>query len=310
MDARLQYLTTPDKIRLYYEFWVPDNPKAIVVFVHGLGDHMGAYAEFMKHLLKNNLGICFYDQRGHGKSSGRRAHCRRFEDFLRDLSQVIEMVQNEYPQQPVFLIGHSFGGQVALNFVGRYSKGLRGLVALSPNLEPLVKIPQWKKKFCLWLSRWIPILRLQTNIDPENFSHDLGWVEAVQADAMRYWHVTTRLGAEILKNLDQIPKLAFQVKVPCLFLHGGDDHVCSLDATRKFYHSVLVQNKDFRTYPGLYHELLHETEREKVMSHITSWIDGQITSFKRLARSNGEATYETKKNNPDLWHHIGSAGRT
>ncbi|MBI2974980.1 MAG: alpha/beta fold hydrolase [Deltaproteobacteria bacterium] len=169
MDARLQFLKTPDNIRLYYELWVPDNAKAIIIFNHGLGDHLGRYADFARHFIEREYGICLFDMRGHGKSGGRRTHCRSIIDFYKDLSLVIEMAQNAYSSLPIFLIGHSFGAQIAINFAARYSKGLRGLVALSPNIEPIVKIPEWKKKLARKISDIIPIIRFHAKIDPAFF---------------------------------------------------------------------------------------------------------------------------------------------
>ncbi len=299
MDARLQYLTTADNVQLYYELWLPDNPRAVIVFLHGLGDHLGRYADFAQHLLHRGYGMCLYDQRGHGKSSGRRGHCRSLADYLRDLSMIIDMVHETKPASPVFLIGHSFGAQIAINFVAKYSKGLRGLVALSPNIEPIVRVPDWKKKFAIWISNWVPIIKIHARVDPKDFSHDESVVDAARADPLMNWHVTARLGAEILKNTAQMPRLAFQVKVPCLFMQGGDDRITSIEATRKFYHAVLVQNKDFKVYNGLYHELLNEDCKEKIFNDIESWLSNQLVSFKRLADGGGHES----KTNFDLWHH-------
>lgn len=306
MDARLQYLTTPDNIRLYYELWIPNRPKANIVFLHGMGDHIGRYAEFAKHLIQRNFGFCMYDQRGHGKSGGRRAHCRRFNDYLRDLALFIELVQNMYPALPIFLIGHSFGGQVAINFAAKYSKGLRGLVALSPNIQPLLKIPNWKKNLAGKISSLIPIVKFYTQVQPSQFSHDEKVVDSARTDPLMNWHVTARLGVEILKNLSQISRLAYQVKIPSLFMTGGEDEICSVEATRKFYHSLLIQNKVLRIYPGLYHELLNETERQTVFRDIEMWLNDQITAFKRLARAGEERHLYGSHETHDLWHHTGN----
>lgn len=302
MDARLQYLTTTDNIRLYYEMWFPDHPKANIIFVHGLGDHIGRYAEFVKYFIGRNFGMCLYDQRGHGRSGGRRVHCRSFSDYLRDLSMMIERVHESYPNVPLYLIGHSFGGQVAINFVARYSKGLRGVVALSPNIEPLIKIPNWKKKLADKISRFLPATKFHTEINAANFSHDENVVESAKKDPFMSWHVTARLGTELLKNLEQLPRMAFQVKVPILFMHGSDDRICSSEATRKFYHSILTQNKDLKIYPGLYHELLNENVRQNIFADIETWLNGQIVAFKRLAKSSGEENYEGKETS-DLWNY-------
>jgi alpha-beta hydrolase superfamily lysophospholipase len=191
--------------------------------------------------------------------------------------------------------------------VARYSKGLRGLIALSPSIEPVVPIPAWKKKLAKFFSKFLPIVKFQSDIDPADFSHDENVVNSARKDPLMNWHVTARLGTEILKNLEQLPTMVFQVKVPCLFMHGGGDKICSIDATRKFYHSVLVQNKDFKTYSGFAHELLNETGREKVLRDIVSWISSQLIAFKRIARDAGRRAPNKEGQNydqetADLWH--------
>jgi alpha-beta hydrolase superfamily lysophospholipase len=302
MDARLQFLKTSDNIKLYYELWAPDRAKALIIFIHGLGDHLGRYADFARHFIQRDYGICLFDMRGHGKSGGRRTHCRSFIDFFKDLSLIIEMAQKSYGSLPLFLVGHSFGAQIAVNFAARYSKGLRGLVALSPNIEPIVKIPEWKKRLAGKLSGLIPIIRFHSKINPVFFSHDANVVEAAREDPLMKWNVTARLGTEILKNTEQLPRLAFQVKIPCLFMQGGDDRITSIEATRKFYHSILIQNKDFKSYAGLYHELLQETEKNRIYNDIEIWLNTQLVSSKRLAKAGAEDSYVSKT--PDLWQHF------
>ncbi len=309
MDARIKKFKTPDGANIYYEWWIPANPKGNIVFIHGLGDHISRYGEFTRYFASCGFGVCMFDMRGHGQSSGRRAHCKSFSDLLRDLSQFIEILHESYETVPIFLVGHSFGAQVAINFVARYSKGIRGLVALSPNIEPLVKFPNWKRWLALKLSRWIPILKFKTGISPSSFSHDENVVMQSIADPLRSWHVTARMGVEILKNLEQIKRLAFQVKLPSLFMQGGSDNVTSIEATRKFYHSILVQNKDFKSYPGLYHELLHEANRQEIFQDIEGWLNNQLAAVKRLARAGEEEQYVGHET-IDLWHHLNNVGHT
>lgn len=306
MDARLQYLASSDKVKLYHEFWAPNSPRAIIVFIPGLGDHIGRYAGFVKYFIDRNIGVCLYDPRGQGRSGGRRAHCHSINDFLKDLSQMVEMVQAMYPNAPCYLAGHSFGGQIAINFVAKYTKGIRGLVALSPNIEFLIKIPKWKYWVGKQLSKFFPIAKLTEFIDPNWLTHDEDEVKAIAKDPLRNWHITARMGEEILKNLEDLPRLAYQVKIPSLFCHGSDDKITSSEATRKFYHSLLIQNKELKIYPGAYHQLLHDTMKEKVCNDIYSWIDNQLVSYTRLARSNGGESYVNKDTSYHMFNDDGS----
>jgi len=295
MDARLQYFATSDKLKLYHELWIPNAPRAVIIFHPGLGDHIGRYSEFVKFFIQRNIGVCLYDPRGQGRSQGRRAHCRSIGDFLRDLSQVTDMVQAICQNVPCYLAGHSFGGQISINFAAKFSKGLRGVILLSPNIEPLIKVSNRKAWYARRLSGLFPIARIRAQIDAHLFTHDEAVVIDILKDPLRNWHVTARLGTEIIKNLVILPRLAYQVKIPTLICHGSDDRITSCEASRKFYHSMLIQNKELKIYPGAYHQLLHETMKEKVYNDIYAWIDSQLISFTRIARSNGEKDYENKE---------------
>lgn len=287
INATLQYLKISDGASLYYQKWMPVHPKAIIVFAHGLTDHVGRYGSFTRYFATRGYGVCLYDLRGHGKSGGRRTHVNRFYDYLYDLSQFLGFVKSNSPAAPIFLAGHSFGGQIVLNFIIRYAKEIRGVVALSPSIEMKLDIPSWKIRLGKFGAKWFPILRVGYNLDPNLLSHDKRVIEEYQQDPNVSRDITLRCGLEILKNTELVMALAGRIHLPILLMHGGSDKICDPEATKKFYMRVPVYNKQLKIYPGLYHELLNEEGRNQVFADMETWFENQLDIEFRLAGAGG-----------------------
>lgn len=276
MDATISYFSTSDGLKLFYQFWVPDAPKAVLVLVHGMGDHSGRYGPFVRYFVERGFAVAAYDQRGHGRSEGERGHADQFQDFLQDLAQFIQMTKARFPKLPLFLIGHSFGGQVAINFIVRYAKGLRGVVLSSPNVALKLEVPNWKKKVADWAQNSMGHMRLTHPLNAKMLSHDPDVVKAYEEDPLVFHHVTARMGALMMHNLDIIMAMALRVHVPILFLQAGDDVICSPEGTKSFFQRVPIVKKQLKLYDGMYHELFNETHRETVFADVDTWLNEQL----------------------------------
>lgn len=292
MDAKLSHFTTPDGLRLFYQTWAPDSPKAVLVVVHGLGDHSGRYGPFIRYFVERGFAVALYDQRGHGRSEGVRAHADQFQDFLQDLAQFVQLTKDRFPKLPMFLVGHSFGGQVALNFVVRYAKGLRGIVLSSPNVMLKLPVPNWKKKLADWAQNSMRRMKLSHHIDSKMLSHDPEVVAAYDNDPLVFTHVTARLGAIIMHNLDIIMALASRIHLPALFLQSGSDEICNPDGTKAFFQRVPIAKKKLKVYDGMYHELFNETDRDQVFADTETWLNEQLNEEGQLSRPYTARTVE------------------
>jgi len=285
INAKLQYFSPKKGLNLYYQKWMPENPKAILIFVHGLSEHVGRYNTFTNYFTVRNYGVCMYDMRGHGKSTGRRTHVNRFYDYLYDLSQFIEFIKKESPNAPIFLVGHSLGGQIVLNFIVKFSKGVRGVVVLSPNIEHKLDLPKWKIRLGTLGAKWFPIIRVGNDIDPSCLTHDQKIVDSYANDDSIPKDLTLRCGYEIMKNSELVMALAARVHLPILLMHGGQDKLCDAEATKKFYMRVPVYSKRLKIYPNLYHELLNEREKGQILHDIDVWLEEQLAMEGRIAGS-------------------------
>lgn len=287
INAKLEYFKVSGGVDLYFQRWMPESPKAILIFVHGLSEHVGRYNAFRRFFNSKDYGVCLYDMRGHGKSGGRKTHVNKFYEYLYDLAEFIEFVRKTSPNAPIFLVGHSLGGQIILNFVVKYAKAIRGAVVLSPNIRISLTLPKWKTRIGEIGAKWFPTIRIKNNIDPATLTHDANIVEKYKNDENIRKDITLRCGYEIVKNTELVMALASRIHVPIMLLHGGSDTLCDPDATRKFFMRVSVPSKRLKIYPGLYHELLNEVERDQVLMDMETWVEQQLDVEYRLAGSGG-----------------------
>lgn len=276
MEAKLTYFTSFDGTRIYYEWWMPRKPKAIVLLVHGLGDHCGRYGPFTKFFAKRNIGVCLFDMRGHGRSGGLRGHFGRFQELLSDLSVCVQMISAKYRDVPLYLVGHSFGGLVALNYVVRFPKRLSGLILSSPCIVPRLIIPKWKKSLSEKAHRWMPTLRIEQEISPNALSHEEEVVAAYKEDDLVVHKFSLSVGHEILKHLDLVMALAPRVYLPSLFMHAGDDAICDAGGTKQFFGRISVGCRSFKSFDGYFHELFNEVGSESVFNYMFTWLENEL----------------------------------
>src|SRR3954469_19925532 len=125
--------------RLFYQAWVPalGSPRAVLVNLHGLGDHSSLYPSLAGRVPASGIPLYAYDMRGNGRSPGQRAYLRGWQEYRDDLHAFLLQVRNWQPGSPLFLLGNSLGGLVALEYPIQHPTGLAGVIAAAPPLGSL-----------------------------------------------------------------------------------------------------------------------------------------------------------------------------
>lgn len=277
MDVRLGHLLTHDGLKLHYEFWVPQVPRAGIVLVHGIGDHCGRYGPFVRHFTDLGFVLALFDMRGHGKSEGRRAHVEQIESFLEDLTEFSRFGKRSFPEiQSWFIVGHSFGGQLLLNFIASRPLFFQGAVVTSPNIRLALKISKQKRKVVEWLDRYWPTAKLKGEIHSEWLSRDPAVCTSYNRDPQVSRFVTARGAVELMANQSMIYSLCSLIQTPILMLHGTGDRVTEWEGTRFFFDEIPYAQKNLQLYEGWYHELFNEVGKEKVFADVASWIESRL----------------------------------
>ncbi|HVH11484.1 MAG TPA: lysophospholipase, partial [Longimicrobium sp.] len=189
-------LRASDGVRLYHASWLPEGePRAIVLVSHGHGEHGGRYGELARHLAERGMAVHAIDHRGHGRSGGTRGHVDRFGQYVADLETWRRAVTADVPVDiPVFLLGHSLGGLIAIRHLQTHPEaGFRGAVLSAPLLGIALRPPRWKVALSGILSRALPRLPFSNELDPSMLSTAPGYVEAFRADTLLHPTITPRL---------------------------------------------------------------------------------------------------------------------
>lgn len=298
------YDSRDNKSKIYAVRWTPDseNVVGVVQIVHGMAEHVERYEGFARFLTEHNFVVVGEDHLGHGKSVGEGDVQGYFCEqdpatvVVRDVHRLKKLTQELYPGVPYFLVGHSMGSFITRNYICRYGSGINGAVIMGTGEQPdgllafskmlasmqgALKGQKAVSKFlnkCAfggynkgiknartgydWLSRDTEI------VDAYIADKDCGFIFTVNGFKTLFELITR---AQNPDNLAQIPK-----DLPLLVISGEADPVGDYGAgVKKAYQSLVnagVRNVKLVLYPENRHEILNESDREKVMEDITGWI--------------------------------------
>lgn len=271
--------TSHDGLNIFYRHYPASNERARLVIAHGLGEHSGRYGNVVDWLLPKEITIWALDHRGHGRSEGKRGHILNFEQYLLDLRLMVKLAREELPDnRKVFLLGHSMGGLIALYFALRNADLIDGVMASSPGLGMLVKIPAIKNMLGKAMSFLWPGLTMANELDATKISHDETVVSTYQNDPLVHDRVSARWFTEFLSAMETVNQQAGQMKVPSLLQVAGDDQLVNAEASKLFFEHLAIDDKTLHIYDDLYHEIYNELEdqRLKVLQELENWLEDHI----------------------------------
>ena len=265
-------------LRLAYRTWEAPNARAALVVVHGLGEHSGRYAEFGERMADYGFSTYAIDLRGHGLSDGRRGHSPSFDVFLQELDRFRREVEGLADfRVPLFLLGHSMGGLIALRYQEEYSARFQAAIIVSPWLATAVPVPRWKATLANALGRVFPSLPMHTRLDAALLSRDPDIVRAYRDDPLVHDYLTPRLFAELSTAMGLALQRSDKLREPLLILVPTDDRIVVAERAIRFSKSITgTADVTVRTFPGHYHELLNELDRALVYRQIREWIASRI----------------------------------
>jgi alpha-beta hydrolase superfamily lysophospholipase len=241
--------------------WPVAGAKAAVVLVHGLGEHSGRYDYVARSLNNQRYAVYAQDVRGHGRSSGFPGHMG--DDTNRLVLDVVEQcLRVRAAYERVFLLAHSMGTLLALPAVSRMPGGtLRGLVLSGTAVRPGPAAVE------MFQTGRVPAAVL---------SRDPAVVKAYEEDPLVWKKVPTDVLARSADLIAVAEKAIPDVSIPVLLIHGTDDQLASIDGANYVWVQLVTVDKVLHGYPGLYHEILNEPERDQVISDVVTWMDKHL----------------------------------
>lgn len=278
MDQDDGFALTADGLRLHWRSAAPPRPRAACVLVHGLGEHTGRYAHVSSHLVQQDLATWVFDLRGHGLSEGLGGHVDSFGDYLEDLRTILGLAADRHPGMPLFLLGHSMGGLVALRHAQTRPRGLQGLVLSSPllGIAPASRPGAARALLGRLASALLPRLRLATNVDPSHLSRDPAVGAAYARDPLVGRRVSARWFTSVAGAMAEACAAAPPAELPVLLMAAGDDRLADTEAARRFASATPARWLELQVWDGFYHELLNAPERDAVLLRVSGWIAGRL----------------------------------
>lgn len=273
------YFTTSDGIRLFQRRWLPDQDAlAVVVVVHGFLEHSGRYADLAERLTSHGLAVYALDLRGHGKSDGPRAMVYSFDEYLRDVETLLQRAGEQQPGKPVFLFGHSMGGLIALWVAIRRQGELSGLITSGAAVRLGARAFPWLRRLAIvagWLLPRVRLVRMGSGM----LSRDPAVADDFRRDPLVFHgRFPLRTGAEIIRAGRALEPRLDELRLPLLILHGTGDVVTDPLGSREAHARARSSDKTLCLYEGLYHDVTHEPQREKVVADLVAWLDARISS--------------------------------
>jgi alpha-beta hydrolase superfamily lysophospholipase len=262
-------------LQLFYQVWRPPEPRAILVNVHGLGDHSGLYPNLAAHFPPRGIALYAFDMRGNGRSPGQRAYLRSWLEYREDLHAFLQRIRGWEAGMPLFLLGNSLGGLVVLDYALHKSGGVAGVIAAAPPLGR-VGVPPMLMSLGRVMSRILPRFSLQVGMDLTGLARDPSVIEAVLADPHFHRRGTARLSTEVTAAIARVQDGAASLSIPLLILHGSADRMVPPDGSREFFSKVRHPDRELREYAETYHGLFADVNSSEVLGDLERWLEARI----------------------------------
>jgi alpha-beta hydrolase superfamily lysophospholipase len=259
--------------QIYSQLWEPEKKVVgVVVLVHGLGEHADRYGtHFAKYFNDKNYAIVTFDLPGHGKSGAKRGQIKQADDFRKLVSSSIAYAKTKYPNLPIFIYGHSLGGLISLETIIRERPEINGAIITAPVIDVNEPIPPIKLFLAKVMDKLFPSFALDSGLKRNLLSRDVNVVNAYNSDPLVHGKTSSRLGMYIINTGSFVRENAEKVSIPTFVMVGSAEGIVSKNAIDTFCkNSELCEEKE---WPGLYHELHNEPEKNDVLDFAFNWME-------------------------------------
>jgi alpha-beta hydrolase superfamily lysophospholipase len=262
---------TPSGSTTAWRRWLPGQPPlATFAIVHGFGEYTDLYQQVAEYFVARRYAVVAIDLRGHGRSPGARGFIRSWADYRDDVESLVALAGETAPDTPVYLVGNSMGGLIAIDYALHFPSRLQGVIAMSPAVGKIGVAP-----VLLWISRVLsrvwPTFSLDSGIDSAAMTRDAGVAARLEADPLVHGRGSARLGTEIQETIAAARARAGDLAVPILIQHGEADTITDPADSRWFFDRITMTDKEIRTYPESYHNLCVDLNWEDVLRDIVAW---------------------------------------
>ena len=259
---------TFDGTKLFGKIDTVEDPRAVIVIVHGLCEHQGRYDYLTMRLNAQGYSVYRFDHRGHGRSEGQKIYFSSFEDVAKDVDVVVERAFVDNPMVPLYIIGHSMGGFAAALYGTTFPGKVDGYVlsgAWTRDNKGLTKAAVATPADDLF---YIP------NELGDGVCSDPAVGRAYEADPYVEKQMSLGLFRAVNAGQNWMRENAAEFIDPVILLHGADDGLVDVSDSLEFFQEIGSADKSLRVYAGLLHEIFNEYDKDAVIEDALEWLSG------------------------------------
>lgn len=268
---------TADGTMLPLKRWPPysGSAKAVLIAVHGFNDYSNFFQQPAQYFRARGIISYAYDQRGFG-GSPQRGLWSGVDAYIRDLELFIQLVRQQHPGLPIFLLGESMGGAIVMLTAARHSNPpLAGIILAAPAVWSRDTMPWYQQLLLSTLAHTVPWLTVTGKGLDVVASDNIEMLIALGKDPQ----VIKETRIETIYGLANLMDAAYQqngdITADTLILYGEKDEIVPRQPTYEFLQTFTrteQQHKKTAIYPQGYHMLLRDLQAEIVWNDILIWM--------------------------------------
>jgi len=257
--------------------WLPaDQINGVIVALHGFNDYSNFIKDAASFFNQRKLAVYAYDQRGFGKSPT-RGQWSGWQAMDEDLTTFITLIKQAHPGTPVYILGDSMGGAVAIVTMAQSNPpDVQGVILVAPAVWARSEMPFYQR-FVLWLAaHTIPWAKVTGQFLGITASDNIEMLKGMRKDPL----VIKETRIEVLYGLSNLMDKAFasadRYRASSLILYGQKDEVIPRQPVFDFYERLPLRSlgrQRMILYESGYHMLVRDLQAEKVLTDIAAWIN-------------------------------------
>jgi alpha-beta hydrolase superfamily lysophospholipase len=270
----------PDGAQLPLEIWQPEDfgggeIRAVVIGLHGFGDYANAFRRFGPRLAADGVRFLAYDQRGFGEAP-ERGRWAGTDTLVDDALTVVRLAraQDGAHDIPVYLMGESMGGAVAMLAAARAEPGaLDGIILSAPAVWGRSFMPGYQRTSLGVMIRIAPWMTVTPRGLPIRPSDNIAMLRKLGRDSLFLGSPRIDMVHGLVDLMDAAQAAASEIAIPTLMLYGGRDDLVPRAPTCAVIEQLTAQNPMARitVYRNGHHMLFRDLAGATVATDIASW---------------------------------------
>jgi len=303
-EVKLLKLSQEGFIQCYK--WVDEsiNNKGVVLIVHGMAEHVERYEELSKSLTKNGYVVYGHNQRGHKDSVasyedyGYASDENNFNILVTDIREITNIIKDEYPDLPLFIIGHSMGSFITQRYVQLHGNQISGIIlsgsakqpnnalTLGINLAKMITKVKGRRHRSKLLNK-LSFESYNKKFRPNRTKFD--WLNRDEKEVDKYiddkWCGGIFTAAFFkdffigLKTINQNYELV-RKDLPIFFISGSKDPVGGssryITKLYKTYRRKEIADLELKLYKNTRHEIFLELNKDEVINDCINWLNKHV----------------------------------